>query len=155
MAEIEQVLHLTLCLHGEVSHVFLLFSLSFTHSLLLYVFLFSYSFATLYPNLAKRGDWARVAEFIRQKESANQPLVVFTTFDALALRYHYKGANKILPDEKFFGFELEAEPGGADAWRRQTAFIISEIPPDADEIWLLTNEKCAVKDSCRPLEISC
>ncbi|HVE58650.1 MAG TPA: hypothetical protein VNB22_17590, partial [Pyrinomonadaceae bacterium] len=42
--------------------------------------------------------------------------------------------------------------GSADSWRRQTAFIISEIPLDAKEIWLLTNEKCAVKDACAPLE---
>lgn len=114
--------------------------------------LYSYSIYALYPNLAKRGDWARVAEFIEQREKPNQPVVIFTTFDALALPYHYRGANKILPDEKFFDWELEAEAGSENAWKRQTEFIISKIPPDTDEIWLLTNEKCDVKDSCLPLE---
>ena len=77
---------------------------------------------------------------------------MFKAFDALALAYYYKGANKILPDERLFDWELEAEAGSAESWRGQTGFIISEIPPDAPEIWLLTNEKCAVKDACRPLE---
>jgi hypothetical protein len=119
---------------------------------LVFVFLFSYSIYMLYPNLTKRGDWARVGAFLEQNEKPRQPIVVFTAFDALALPYHYKGRNKILPDEKFFDWEFEAEPGSPDSWRRQTDFIISEIPPDAEEIWLLTNEKCAVKDACRPLE---
>jgi 4-amino-4-deoxy-L-arabinose transferase-like glycosyltransferase len=118
---------------------------------LLMVF-FSYSIYTLYPNAAKRGDWGKVGAFLEQTEKPNQPVIVFTAFDALALPYHYKGQNKILPDEKFFAFEAEAETGSADSWRGQTEFIISEIPAETEEIWLLTNEKCAVKDACRPLE---
>lgn len=114
--------------------------------------LFAYSVQALYPQLAKRGDWARVGAFIAANERPGQPIIVFTTFDALALPYHYRGANRILPDEKFFDWEIEAPAGTADAWRRQTEFIIGEIPPDADEIWLVTNEKCAVQDSCVPLE---
>lgn len=114
--------------------------------------LFAYSVHALYPQLAKRGDWARVGAFIEANERPGQPIVVFTTFDALALPYHYRGANRILPDEKFFDWEIEGKAGTADAWRRQTEFIIGEIPADAGEIWLVTNEKCAVKESCVPLE---
>ena len=113
---------------------------------------FSYSIYTLYPHFTKRGDWARVGAFLEQHEKPDQPIIVFTAFDAPALPYNYKGVNKILPDEKFFDWEFEAEAGSADSWRRQTEFIISEIPADAAEIWLLTNEKCAVKDACAPLE---
>jgi hypothetical protein len=119
---------------------------------LVFVLLFSYSIYTLYPNLTKRGDWARVGAFLEQNEKPNQPVIVFTAFDALALPYYYKGANKILPGEKLFDWELEAAAGSPQSWEKQTAFIISEIPPDAEEIWLLTNEKCAVKEACRPLE---
>ena len=113
---------------------------------------FSYSVYTLYPNLTKRGDWARVGLFLEQNETPNQPIIVFTTFDALALPYHYQGANRILPDEKFFDWELEAEPRSADAWRRQTDFVISKIPAEAKEIWLLTNEKFDAGQACLPLE---
>lgn len=118
----------------------------------LYIFLFSYSVFTLYPNLAKRGDWARVAEYIEQNERPGQPIVIFTAFDALALPYYYRGVNHVLPDERFFDFEMEAPEGSAASWLRQTEFIISEIPPDAEEIWLLTNEKCEIEEACRPLE---
>lgn len=113
---------------------------------------FSYSITTLYPNTAKRGDWSRVGAFIEQNESPGQPIVVFTTFDALALPYYYRGVNKILPDERFFAFDQEAPFGTPDSLSRQTEFVISEIPPGADEIWLAVNEKCLVTEACVPLE---
>jgi len=113
---------------------------------------FVYSFFTLYPRFAKRGDWARVAAFIEQNEKANQPIVIFQAYDAIALPFHYRGANRILPDEKFFAFDLETKAGDANSYRVQIDFIISEIPDGAEEIWLLTNEKCAVKEACQPLE---
>lgn len=113
---------------------------------------FAFSLATLYPGMTKRGDWARVAAFIEANESAGQPIIVFTTFDALALPYHYHGRNVILPDERFFEFELEAEFGSVDSLRKQTDFVISEIPPDAEQIWLAVNEKCLTTDACIPLQ---
>lgn len=113
---------------------------------------FSYSLTHLYPNTAKRGDWARVAAFLQQNESPNQPIIVFTTFDALALPQHYHGVNRILPDERFFSFHLEAEFGTKDSLRNETDFVISEIPPDADKIWVAVNEKCIATEACLPLE---
>lgn len=117
-----------------------------------YISIFAYAISALYPNFAKRGDWRRVGKFIAQNETSNQPIIVFTTFDALVLPYHYKGQNRIFPDEKFFDWEAEAESGSAQSWAKQTEFIISEIPPNSNEIWLLTNEKCEIKDACLPLE---
>jgi len=114
--------------------------------------LYSYSLFTLFPNLAKRGDWARVAAFIRQNEKPDQPVIVFQAYDAIALPVHYNGANRILPDEKFFAFDLEDKPGSAGSYRSQIEFVISKIPPSAKEIWLLTNEKCTVREACLPLE---
>lgn len=113
---------------------------------------FAYSLTNLYPNMTKRGDWARVGAFIEQNEKPNQPIVVFTTFDTLALPYHYHGQNQILPDEKFFAFELEAKFGSLDSLRKQTDFVVSEIPPDAQEIWLVVNEKCLTTEACVPLQ---
>jgi hypothetical protein len=113
---------------------------------------FSYSLITLYPNTTKRGDWERVGAFIEQNESPGQPIIVFTVFDALALPYHYHGVNKILPNERFFEFEPEAAIGSADSLKGQTDFAISEIPPDAQHIWLAVNEKCLITEACVPLE---
>lgn len=113
---------------------------------------FSYSITTMYPNQAKRGDWARIGAFLEQNESPGQPIIIFTTFDALALPYHYRGVNKILPDEKFFEFTQEAAFGTEASLQKQTEFVISEIPTDAERIWLATNEKCLVGQACAPLE---
>jgi hypothetical protein len=48
--------------------------------------------------------------------------------------------------------ELEAELGSSDAWRKETDYIISKIPPEAKEIWLLTNENCDTGRECLPLD---
>ena len=78
--------------------------------------------------------------------------MIFQVYEAIALPNYYKGANRILPDEKFFSFFAEEKAGSPNNFRRQIEFLISEIPPDSQEIWLLTNEKCDVKQSCEPLE---
>lgn len=113
---------------------------------------FIYSIYSLYPNFAKRGDWARVASFIEANEKPNQPIIIFPNYDALSLPVYYKSVNKILPDENFVVWDFEAEPGSELSAKRQTDFVISEIPPEASEIWLLTDESCDISEQCRPLE---
>ena len=113
---------------------------------------FAYAIYALYPNLTKRGDWGKVGAFIEANEKPGQPIIVFTAFDAPTLPYHYHGTNRIYPDAKFFDWGFEDKIGTADSWRRQTEFIISEIPPESREIWLLTNEKCSNGQACEPLE---
>ncbi len=124
----------------------LLFSLS---PLLL---LFVYSVYTLYPQAAKRGDWARVATYIREREKPNQPIIVFTVFDALNLPYYYRGVNRILPDERFFNWGLEGEHGGAESLKSEIDFALSKIPPETQELWLATGERCQTTKACEPLE---
>ncbi|HSK73597.1 MAG TPA: glycosyltransferase family 39 protein [Pyrinomonadaceae bacterium] len=113
---------------------------------------FSYSIFALYPNLAKRGDWRRVAAFIEQNEKANQPIVVFQAYDVLPFRFHYQGINKILPDERILEWSLEDEFGSPNSFSKQIEFVISEIPPEAREIWLATDESCQKTEGCRDLE---
>jgi hypothetical protein len=108
-----------------------------------------------FPNFAKRGDWTRVARFIEENEKPNQPIIVFQNYDALTLPFHYRGVNKILPDEKFFAWQPEDSMTSENAFRYQIAFVVSKIPADAAEIWLATEGICqdAKKyPACRPLE---
>jgi hypothetical protein len=122
---------------------------------LMFAVLFSYSLYHQYSPLAKRGDWYRVAKFIETHEKPNQPIIVFRNFDALSLPPHYRGINKILPDKKFFDWSSEDSFLSENAWKNQTEFIISQIPADASEIWLATEEFCQIEESapaCRPLE---
>ena len=107
---------------------------------------FSYALLTLYPNMAKRGDWARVAAYIQQHESSGQPIVIFHTYDALVLPYHYSGVNRILPDERYFDFDFGTP--SPELNRMRTEFTISEIPPDAAQIWLIENDECQQPGIC-------
>lgn len=116
---------------------------------------FAYSFYLEYLPMAKRGDWMRIAQFIEERETENQPVIVFQAYDALALMVHYRGINKILPDEEFFKWGLESNPGSEGAFRKQISFIISKIPVDAEEIWLATDETCQnpkTQAACADLE---
>ncbi|HEX9961244.1 MAG TPA: hypothetical protein VGB00_09950, partial [Pyrinomonadaceae bacterium] len=120
-----------------------------------FAFLYPYSVYKSYPQMAKRGDWIRVARFIEANEAPNQPIIVFQNYDALSLPFHYKGANRILPDEKFFAWSLEDKPSSDAALQKQIEFVISEIPADAEEIWLATEEICQAAETriaCQPLE---
>jgi 4-amino-4-deoxy-L-arabinose transferase-like glycosyltransferase len=107
---------------------------------------FSYALMNLYPNMAKRGDWARVGAYIQEHESPKQPIVIFHTYDALVLPYHYHGVNRILPDERFFEYDFGTP--SPELTRARTEFTISEIPADAAEIWLIENEECRRPGIC-------
>lgn len=121
----------------------------------LYFVFFSYGIFALYPERVKRGDWANVANFIEKNESENQPIVIFEAYHALALPYHYKGINKVLPDKNFFIWNFEDSPVSENAFKDQIAFVISQIPPEAPEIWLVTEDRChkpVINIACKPLE---
>ena len=122
---------------------------------IIFLVFFSYSVYSLYPNLTKRGDWARVAEFIRANEKPGQPIVVFTVFDTLALPYYYHGQNKVLPDEKYFAWEPEAPFGTEASLQRQTDFVISEIPPDSQGDLAGRQRKVPDHQSVRPFGKFC
>ena len=121
-------------------------------SAFLYGVFFVYALLALYPNATKRGDWARVAAYIETYEKPNQPIVSFPVYETIALPFYYKGANKILPAEKFFSFFAEGKSGSPQNFQRQIEFVISEIPPEAEEVWLLTSDNCEVGQACEPLE---
>lgn len=113
---------------------------------------YAYALFSLHPNLTKTGDWARVGKFIEQNEKSDQPIVIFPNFEAMALPYHYKGKNKILPNENFHKWFPEAERGTARIWTKQINYYFSIIPKDSTEIWLLTYRDCQSTKACLPLE---
>ncbi len=119
------------------------------------VLLFSfyiYGLISLHPNLTKRGDWARVSNFIEQNEQANQPIIIFSNYDAIALPVYYEGKNKILPNENYFAWNYEDKAGSQNLYAKQIEYVISLIPDESDEIWLLTEEDCQTSKACLTLE---
>ncbi len=113
---------------------------------------YSYALFSLHPNLTKRGDWSRVGDFIEENETPEQPIIVFSNYEALALPYYYEGKNGILPNENFFKWKYEDEFGAETMWTKQIAYLISIIPKDAKEIWLVTEDICQTTKGCLPLE---
>lgn len=113
---------------------------------------FSYSLLNLYPAGVKQGDWARIGAFIQENERPGQPIVVFPIFDAMALPYHYRGQNQILPAENFFEFATGASIGSAASAVKEIDHVISQIPDDAADVWLATGEACQTTQACVPLD---
>lgn len=113
---------------------------------------FTYSVCTLYPGMKKRGDWESVAGFIEAGETADQPILVFTSYDALALKVYYNGLNPVLPDRNYFDFELEDKYGSENSLNKRIDFAISEIPTVNTQLWLVESEKCMTTRACVPLE---
>ncbi len=120
-------------------------------AVLLIVF-YSYGISAIYPEFVKRGDWERVGTYIEKNEKQNQPIIIFSNYQALNLPYHYEGKNKILPNENFFKWNYEAEFGSPKSFENQIEYTISIIPKDAEEIWLLTESVCQETQACLPLE---
>jgi hypothetical protein len=55
------------------------------------------SVGVTYAPLAKAGDWQRVATYLQQVESANQPILLFASEGELSLQRYYQGKNRLLP----------------------------------------------------------
>ena len=111
-----------------------------------------YGIYSLYPAGVKRGDWQRIAAYIEKNEKPDQSIIVYSNYEALNLPYYYQGENKILPQENFFKWNYEAEFGSPETWKEQIEYVISVIPKDKNEIWLVTEEGCQTTKACEPLE---
>ena len=119
---------------------------------LLFLVFYSYGVTVVHPNLTKRGDWARVVKFVQENERPGQPIVVFRTYEVLAFRQYYTGANKVHPDSGYFRWNYEGELGTAEMWPRQQEWVVSQIPSEAVGLWLVTEEVCHTTDACLSLE---
>lgn len=113
---------------------------------------FVYGILNLYPTWTKRGDWARASRFIEENGSPGQPIAVFPVYDALVPRFHYSGPNAIVPKSGYFTFVPEAPDGSPERFTREIEFLITEIPKDADRVWLSVSDWCANGQNCRPLQ---
>jgi hypothetical protein len=97
-----------------------------------------------YEPLTKRGDAERIARFIEKHEQSNQPIAVFTIYNVLPLNFYYRGSNQFVPKPETITFDWNAEaaPDSPARWQRQINFLISQIPPEHKEIWLVTEDFC-------------
>ena len=120
--------------------------------MLLLVVFFVYGNGALYPEFVKRGDWTQVAQYVEANETENQPVVVFRTYKALAFKISYHGTNDVFPDEQYVDWYYEGEHGTEEMWPKQQEFVIGEIPVEAREVWLVTEDLCYETKACSILE---
>lgn len=111
-----------------------------------------YTTAVMYPQYTKRGDWHRVANFVAENSTTEQPIVVFPVYETIAFSQNFRGGNQVLPTDRVFSFSYEAEHGSPYEYASQIEFIIANIPPDADKVWLVNSDKCDIGIACQPLE---
>ncbi len=118
------------------------------------ILMFSYSYALtrIYPEWTKRGDWTRVAEYVEANEKEGQPVIVFRNYEALAFVQSYRGKNSVLPNERFFEWNYEGEFGSGGMFTKQIEYVISVIPEESKEIWLVTEDTCHLVNACGSLE---
>ncbi len=95
--------------------------------------------------LVKRGDWEKAAAYVQANEKPGQTILLFKPYDSLAFKVYYKGPNTVLPREGFFTWSQQNHFNFTEATAAlddQTNSLISQIPPDTGEVWLLTGEIC-------------
>jgi hypothetical protein len=108
-----------------------------------------------YKTAAKPGDFDRVATFVMQNESANQPVLIFHADAILPLRHYYRGRNELvaLPQEN-----------GSEVWNPRNNILkdeaqvlerINSQPNNPSQFWLVDDGWCAhgtIKFNCEILE---
>jgi hypothetical protein len=98
------------------------------------------SMAETYRVLAKEGDWARVASFLKRNARQGEPILVLTAEAAIPLKHYYQRPNLVvLPvDEDFKAYdsrelELRSE-GEIDA-----ALARARMPAAPRSVWVVTH----------------
>lgn len=92
-----------------------------------------------YAPLAKPGDWIRVNAYIRQHESAGQPIAVFQAENELPFLYYYRGLNRVTAIPRAVNFRRYDV---ADFVVRDEAQVDRAMPRSTKGIWLITAGEC-------------
>jgi hypothetical protein len=95
---------------------------------------------TTYSPLAKPGDWIRVNAYIRQHETAGQPIAIFQAENELPFLYYYHGPNRVTAIPRAVNFHRYDV---ADFVVRGEAQIDRAMPRSAKGVWLITAGECS------------
>lgn len=97
-----------------------------------------------FSSLAKNGDYIRVASYLMENETPNQPILVFNPEVEMALSRYYKGVNRLIPlpkKEEFQTYDLSALTLESE---RQILTAFPQVPGE-QLIWLVTDTS-SIKD---------
>lgn len=105
--------------------------------------------------LAKPGDAKRVASFITENESENEPILIFHADAVLSIREFYRGKNKLVPLPQENSFDEWDPRNNVIRSEEQLTEAISKVSGDAKRFWLVNDGWCAqgtLKFNCEILE---
>ncbi len=123
--------------------------------LALILFLNIGSFYSAYRPLAKPGDFIRVANFLRENETPNQPVLVFHSDAKLPLSYYYKGQNQLIALPQENGFDVWDPRNNVLRDEVQIIGLINAQPDNPDRFWLVHDSWCthgSISFNCQLLE---
>jgi len=98
------------------------------------------SVGVLCMQMAKSGDWDRVASYIMASEKPGQAILVFLADSKLPLTHYYKGQNSIV------ALPTEPQMETFDVYHRvlsdeqQIIRALQQVPKEHKQIWLVTDE---------------
>lgn len=105
--------------------------------------------------LAKPGDAKRVASFITENESENEPILIFHADAVLSIREFYRGKNKLVPLPQENSFDEWDPRNNVIRSEEQLTEAISKVSGDAKRFWLVNDGWCSqgtLKFNCEILE---
>lgn len=106
-------------------------------------------------DLAKPGDAKRVASYITDNESENEPVLIFHADAVLSIREFYRGKNQLVPLPQENSFDEWDPRNNVIRSEEQLSAAISNASRDAKRFWLVNDGWCAqgtLKFNCEILE---
>ncbi len=116
---------------------------------------YAVSLFSTYAPLAKTGDWARVAAYLRAHEQPGQPVLVFRASAALPLAHYYGGPNPLVPLPRAANlatYDLNSDILGGE---RDIIEALARVPGEHERLWLVTETPCeylGIDFNCAALE---
>jgi hypothetical protein len=100
------------------------------------------AFASEYKEMAKNGDWVRVASYIQRYEQPGEPIVVFDAQSALPLQLYYRGPNRVTPLPRPVDFQRYDLGESALRSTRDVSDVFERAGSAGGSFWLVTTTTC-------------
>jgi 4-amino-4-deoxy-L-arabinose transferase-like glycosyltransferase len=100
------------------------------------------AFASEYKEMAKNGDWVRVASYIERYEQPGEPIVVFDAQSSLPLQLYYRGPNRITPLPRPVDFQRYDLRESALRSTRDVSDVFERAGSAGGSFWLVTTTTC-------------
>jgi hypothetical protein len=102
----------------------------------------SAALASEYKEMAKNGDWIRVASYIQRYEQPGEPIVVFDAQSALPLQLYYRGPNRLVPLPRPVDFHHYDLRESALRNTRDVSDVFERAESAHRRFWLVTTTTC-------------